>query len=646
MPRRRLGRAGAAALLAAAIATVAGTAFITPGAAQAVSNAPQLRVTFANGGRFPARALLLSTSGYHTLTPAKVHVQENGRPISGLSLTPLSTPNSGDFGVILLIDTSRSMAGRPLRQAIMAARRLAAERTGAQELGVITFNASVHVLVPLTSNSSSIDAALARTPQSAVGSHIYDATLEAIHQLQKSGVAAATVIVLSDGAEFGSRATQQAVAAASSAHHVRVYTVGVQDRSFKPAALRSLARAASGSYIASHASGLRRVFLGIESQLTSRYLVRYRSLQGLGQRIEVKAWVDGIPGSWIGRYSSPSLPTPVHPSAVATAPHPASASFWTSALALVAITLACALLLVGGVLVYLVPHVRQRVLRRRVGEFVGGERVVAPRQSLGLATLAAPVDRWLSGLARWQSFKEQVDIAGIERSPAELLALTAIATLAVAVILSVLLSAPLLSVPVCLLGPVVLIASVRWRVDRRRRLFADQLAGHLEEIGGAVRAGHAVTAAIAAMAEHAVEPSRTEFLRAVADERIGVPIDTALEPIARRMDCTDVEQLAFVASLTQHTGGNMAEVLDLMAAGVRERAELRRELDALTAQGRLSRWIVSALPPGLLVVVTLINPTYVSPLYHTATGIIVLCIAAAMVVGGSLVMRWILSAAR
>jgi tight adherence protein B len=156
-----------------------------------------------------------------------------------------------------------------------------------------------------------------------------------------------------------------------------------------------------------------------------------------------------------------------------------------------------------------------------------------------------------------------------------------------------------------------------------------------------MRAGHSVAAAIASVATEAVDPTRRELERAVADERLGVPLDAALRPIARRMRSSDIDQLAVVATLNQRTGGNMAEVLDLIAAGARERADLRRELRALTAQAKLSRWIVTMLPPAILAVLMLIRPSYLRPLFHTTGGIIALCIGTGLVMLGAFVMRLI-----
>ena len=94
-----------------------------------------------------------------------------------------------------------------------------------------------------------------------------------------------------------------------------------------------------------------------------------------------------------------------------------------------------------------------------------------------------------------------------------------------------------------------------------------------------------------------------------------------------------------MAALHHRTGGNMAEVLERVADSVRERAELRRELQALTAQARLSRYVVTALPPVVIALVALINPGYARPLFHTPAGVVLVFVASGLVISGSFVMR-------
>jgi tight adherence protein B len=129
----------------------------------------------------------------------------------------------------------------------------------------------------------------------------------------------------------------------------------------------------------------------------------------------------------------------------------------------------------------------------------------------------------------------------------------------------------------------------------------------------------------------------------LADEQLGVSLEDALEVVAARMDSRDVKQVALVAALQHDTGGNTAEVLDRVAETVRERFELRRLVRTLTAQGRMSRWVLTSLPIFLLVVITLLNPNYVSPLFSHGTGRFLLVFAAVMVAAGSLVIRRIIN---
>jgi tight adherence protein B len=176
-------------------------------------------------------------------------------------------------------------------------------------------------------------------------------------------------------------------------------------------------------------------------------------------------------------------------------------------------------------------------------------------------------------------------------------------------------------------------------VQRQRELFQEQLPEQLDEFASAMRAGHGLAAALAASVHSAPEPSRSEWGRVVSDEALGSSLEEAMGALARRMASDDIEHVALVAVLHQRTGGNMAEVLDRLTEGVRERAELRRELAALSAQARLSRWVLTLLPPVLIVLMTLVNHDYMRPLFTTRGGIVALSIATVMLTVGSLILR-------
>jgi len=216
-----------------------------------------------------------------------------------------------------------------------AARALAAQRTGKQELGVVTFDRRATVALPLTDDPRAIAGALAQSPSVGSGAYIYNAMTVAVRQLANAKIAAGAVILLSDGASEGARplpgnrVTATAIGAAASAAHAQIYTVGLRDASYTPQRMSLLARVGGGAFIESTSAQLAGVFKRIEAGLTSRFVVHYRSLAALGERIEVAVKVDGFQQAATLSYSTP--PAPVKPAPV----HAKHGSFWLSTLALV-----------------------------------------------------------------------------------------------------------------------------------------------------------------------------------------------------------------------------------------------------------------------------------------------------------------------
>jgi tight adherence protein B len=629
----RRSRAIVATALALALACALGSS--EPARAQApdAGRAAGVAVSEGSGTVFPGRSLVLSVPGRTSLASSEVHLSENGQAISEPVVTPIANAGVGDFGIVLAIDVSPSMGGRPLQSAMRAARALAERRTGRQELGVVEFDQTPTVVVPLTTSAGAIAAGLRHSPRMGAGTHLYDAMSVALQQLQAAHVAAGAVILLSDGADRGSANSESTVAAAARAAHVSLYTVGVRDGAFDPSSLSMLARDGGGQFLAASSSQLEELFVALQAGLVSRYVVHYRSLQAPGRHVQVRIGVEGAPGTATLSYLTPS------PARVGAA-RPKAKSFWISTLALVAISIGAALLLGFAVVVFLAPRVRRDALRARVGRFTEPrsdtrhDEETAPR-----AERLAWLERMLSRTRRWARFKEDVEIAQFDRPAVELVAIYAAGTAAATVLLAIAFGSPVLSLVALVLGPLLLHSIVRSRLRKQRQLFATQLPSHLEELASAMRAGHSFVSGLNAVVRTASEPSATEWRRVVADEQLGVPLEAALEPLRRRMDCEDIRQVALVATLQQRSGGNMADVIDRVADGVRERADLRRELESLTAQARLSRGVVTALPPLMVALLAAIRPGYMHPLLYTGGGQLMLGLALAMVVAGSLVMR-------
>jgi tight adherence protein B len=174
------------------------------------------------------------------------------------------------------------------------------------------------------------------------------------------------------------------------------------------------------------------------------------------------------------------------------------------------------------------------------------------------------------------------------------------------------------------------------RVRKMRRAFEEQLADNLDVLAGAMRTGHSTMGALSVMADSSIEPSRTEFRRVLQDEQLGVPLDDALMVMARRMESYDAEQLGLVMRLQREAGGNTAEVLDRVAEVIRGRMELRRLVDVLTAQARISRWILTLLPLFVLFALAFSGGDYLDPLLHSLVGKLALVFGGVLVLIGSL----------
>lgn len=160
--------------------------------------------------------------------------------------------------------------------------------------------------------------------------------------------------------------------------------------------------------------------------------------------------------------------------------------------------------------------------------------------------------------------------------------------------------------------------------SRQRKKFETQLPDTLNLLATSLRAGYSLLQAVEAVGEEAPDPTRREFGRAMAEIRLGRPMDDALADIATRMDSTDFEWTVLAIEIQREVGGNLAEVLQTTSETMVQRNRLRREMKALTAEGRISAIVLSLLPIGLFLFIFVTNPDYMEPLLSSALGIAVL----------------------
>lgn len=607
------------------LAAVASTAM----AAATAATAANVQLTSVGRLPFPDRGYVVDLPAGVVAGPGAVAVRENGRLVHDLQVTPLGASGI-HFGVVVAVDSSDSMRGAPLENAVAAARAFAANRQRDEEVGVVAFNGAVNVLRAPTADSGQLSRALGRTPSVAYGTRIYDALQRSLTLLDRAKLSTGSIVLLSDGADLGSRADARQVLERARAMHVRIFTVGLRSRDFDARPLQTLAERSGGSYVeAPTAERLKSIYASLGRRLSSEYLVRYRSDVAPHSLARVSIDVRGI-GAGAARYTAPT------PAGLA----PFHRSFFTRLVLSGGATLLLALLIAGLTALTMVAFLRPRksTVVERVSEFADGGRSpsATPKRRIArrLANLPAAQGSFLARL------EERLEIARIEMPAKRVVLLTAAATVVAVFALSLI--SPIFAL-LGLLTPLAARSLIGSKLRKVRDEFADQLPPNLQVLASALRVGHSFVGALSVVVDNAHEPSQSELERVLTDEQLGVPLEMSVRRVAVRMASRDLEQVALLAELQRTAGGNAAEVLDTVVETLRERADLRRLIKTLTAQGRMARWILTALPIVAGGAMWLLQGPLMQPLFTTQGGQIALVLATTMVVAGSFVIQRIVN---
>jgi tight adherence protein B len=167
------------------------------------------------------------------------------------------------------------------------------------------------------------------------------------------------------------------------------------------------------------------------------------------------------------------------------------------------------------------------------------------------------------------------------------------------------------------------------KAGRRQAAFADQLDDSLQLMASSLRAGHSLLRAVDSVSQEAAAPTAEEFARIVNETRVGRDLGDALDEVAERMASDDFRWVAQAIGIHREVGGNLAEVLDTVGHTIRERNAIRRQVKALSAEGKLSAVVLMALPFGIVAFLVVSNPAYLAPFTTTLVG---WCMTATVVV--------------
>lgn len=250
------------------------------------------------------------------------------------------------------------------------------------------------------------------------------------------------------------------------------------------------------------------------------------------------------------------------------------------------------------------------------------------------AAAGAAVEKALARRGRIATGQAALDRAGVATSLPDFVLTVGLVTVASTAV-GVLLGGPpagllLVAVP---LGARLLI---RVKASRRQAAFADQLDDSLQLMASSLRAGHSLLRAVDAVSQDADVPTSDEFARIVNETRVGRDLNDAMDEVAERMGSDDFTWVAQAVAIHREVGGNLAEVLDAVGHTIRERNAIRRQVKALSAEGKLSAVVLMGLPFGIIGFIYLTNRSYLSGFTESLVGYGMLGLAAVMMVVGGL----------
>lgn len=637
--------------LAALAAGALAVAFLA--AAAGAQETDDLRIEAVDARSFPRIEVLVTPPpSLYGAVPDSVVVLENGsnRPaaVGLLAEQPLT--------VLLVVDVSGSMRGSPLDEAKTAAAGFLEALPPTTRTAVMGFAATPELAGDFSDDPADAASALRRL-EAAGETGLYDAVAAAVDILAADGEGRPFIVLLSDGGDTASTLALADAVERLEESDVRFYAVELQTDESDPTSLRALADVGAGRVVsAEDPAALAAVYDRIASELVNQLVIAFNSAAGgptdlaitisHGDISATTAASITLPGTAVttttvpptttttraGQEEGPVVTTTLPPPTPYTASGPGLLGApWVLPAGLA--TMGLALLTVLFLALWPSDRPKNQWVANARERFTpsGGLLTRMTNRAKGAAEAVLTRSGRRSGLSR------ALDAAGVRLAAGEFVILSLSAGVAGAALGTLLFRLP----GALLLGALGLVVPrllVNRAGQKRREAFAGQLDGTLQLLSGSMRAGYGLLQAVNNISAEASPPTGQEFGRIIMETRLGRDLVEALHALADRMDSDDFRWVAQAIDIQRSVGGDLAEILDTVSQTIRERNQIRRQIKALSAEGRISAYILMALPFLLTAIISVINPEFIAPLWSTTIGKVAAAGAALLMLTG---MVWI-----
>jgi tight adherence protein B len=605
-------------------------------AAPAAAANGTLKITNVNTSHFPTVRVTVQSTGSGG-TP-RVSLLENGKPATNAT----TSDGGAQVAIALLIDTSKSMTGSKLPDAIAAAKQFVKAQKQTTVVGLYGFGDQVFQAAPIDQDRTQVATALDQLALSAkAGTDLYAALSQASTDLNDTHAQQKIAVLLTDGESQNDSATITDAISAATRSGVTVYPIGIATDGKASAALQQIASQTGGSFsTVTDSSALADVYNGINDELGSTTIVTYTSLAAAGAPIALKATAPG----YAPVQDALKAPGTFDPGSSGGSKLPSGTGGRIGMGLLAALLVALATLFLLGAK----PSV---VLTKRIRPFTESTKNAAieavnpaEERTSALHQLFISTEKIIGSMNWWKKMAGLLEQADLPLRTAELFYIQLGTGLLLGAFVALAMGQQgfiaLIALVVGALAPVMV---VRFKAKQRLNRFENQLPETLITMAASLKAGHAFNQSMQSVVNEGAEPTAKEFSRVLAEVQLGMSSELALEAMANRMNSYNFGFVVMSVNIQRTVGGSLADILDMVADTVRQRQQFEKKVKALTAQGRMSAYVLLAMPFLMALAIFAINPAYMRILWTSSLGRIMIAIGLVSMSFGALIIRKIVA---
>ena len=587
--------------------------------------------------------------GLSSLDKSNFTITENNEPVKNFDFTKIGEINE-PVGIVLVLDASGSMKGSPIIETINAANTFIDEMGGSNRIAVIGFSDEAIVYSNFSSNKQQLKDSISHVA-AAGETALFDGIIKGLDQFNNSDeINHRYLIVLSDGKDTASFSNVGDVVQKSKEENVIVYSIALLSKDFDPKDISQISKETGGELLTTtNSQDLAGFYSLISQKIRNQYKISFKSTKPRTENIDIGI---AIKKSNINDSIKITYPNPFYTystSKVISDPladtRYAFAGIWwfkPVIFALVFVSVTLLIYLISTIMVRNKKDLNSRIdsyANSATGKNLEAEFDGKEKKKSILSSLSGFISKISSGRRFGELFDQKLKRAGMSLKGTEFIfmhiTLVIISTLVI-FLLTKNIALMLVIVMVVIFLPFLFI---NFKTGQRLKKFDEQLPYTLQLVEGALKAGYSLNQSLAMVIDETKPPISEEFKITLSEIRIGLNEKEALENMATRINSELFSWVVKAINIQREVGGNLAEIMDIIANTIRERDRVLRQIKSLVSEGKLSAYVLIGLPICIAIILSIINKSYISVLVTTKMGMGMLALAIFLMITG---IMWIL----